>query len=545
MPSNGSELDLADAALETWDAVIVGCGVGGATLGYALVQRGQRVLFVEAGLGPDQRTKSATYPEMSLPSPDAVANNLPFDALLQHGRQTSPILDMSAGRRRSFIPFIGKGAGGSSQLYGMAMERFQPQDFQAASGDERSALRSDAWPIAHQDLIGWYEQAEALYGVRGGHDPLNDSSRTQLPPAPSLDSGHAWLDERLRAAGLTTYRLPLACRDVPSCGSCQGHLCQERCKISSAEACLLPALKSGRARIVSECTALRLESTRTQVTGVVCEKQGASHVVRARKFVLALGALYTPALLLRSASADWSNGLANDSGWVGRGLMRHGIDLYAITMPSDLVDTTDNRTKSLAFNDFYIGQHGGLGTVQSFGRLPPVQMLTSELVSDLKRQLPMLPKAMAELGAVALTPILKHLESRTLILAATMEDSAAYENFVAPGPDTFDPASITMRYQLTRRDQARMRQFRRELGSRFKELRFQRIKQMTNNERIAHACGTCRAGLAPTKSVVNAENRAHSMDNLWVCDASFLPSSGGTNPSLTIAANALRVAACM
>src|SRR5690349_19912173 len=63
------------------------------------------------------------------------------------------------------------------------------------------------------------------------------------------------------------------------------------------------------------------------------------------------------------------------------------------------------------------------------------------------------------------------------------------------------------------------------------------------NAAIAHACGTCRFGNDPATSVLDADNRAHGLDNLYVVDASFFPSSSGTNPALTIAANALRVAA--
>jgi choline dehydrogenase-like flavoprotein len=68
------------------------------------------------------------------------------------------------------------------------------------------------------------------------------------------------------------------------------------------------------------------------------------------------------------------------------------------------------------------------------------------------------------------------------------------------------------------------------------------IKQAENNERLAHACGTCRFGVNSADSVLDEDNRAHGLDNLYVVDASFFPSSAGINPSLTIAANALRVA---
>ena len=62
------------------------------------------------------------------------------------------------------------------------------------------------------------------------------------------------------------------------------------------------------------------------------------------------------------------------------------------------------------------------------------------------------------------------------------------------------------------------------------------------NERLAHVCGTCRFGHDPRDSVLDRNNKAHGLDNLYVLDTSFFPSSSGTNPALTVAANALRVA---
>jgi choline dehydrogenase-like flavoprotein len=78
-----------------------------------------------------------------------------------------------------------------------------------------------------------------------------------------------------------------------------------------------------------------------------------------------------------------------------------------------------------------------------------------------------------------------------------------------------------------------------------KPCRFVLIKQATNNQMMAHACGTCRFGLDSRNSVLDRNNRAHGLENLYVVDSSFFPSSAGTNPGLTIAANALRVAESM
>jgi choline dehydrogenase-like flavoprotein len=94
--------------------------------------------------------------------------------------------------------------------------------------------------------------------------------------------------------------------------------------------------------------------------------------------------------------------------------------------------------------------------------------------------------------------------------------------------------------------------YRNELKARVNALRTRIKKRLSphrtmllsgeNNLNFAHVCGTCRFGDGPKTSVLNRDNRAHEIDNLYVVDGSFFPSSGGTNPSLTIAANALRVA---
>jgi choline dehydrogenase-like flavoprotein len=92
-------------------------------------------------------------------------------------------------------------------------------------------------------------------------------------------------------------------------------------------------------------------------------------------------------------------------------------------------------------------------------------------------------------------------------------------------------------------EKARIEAFRGLMKQALKPYSFSVVKQAANNQRIAHVCGTCRFGTDPADSVLDANNRAHGLANLYVVDASFFPSSGGTNPSLTIAANALRVAA--
>ena len=111
---------------------------------------------------------------------------------------------------------------------------------------------------------------------------------------------------------------------------CQGFLCPKACKNDSKRICLDSAIQQDGAQLLDECRVVRLEADHDTVTHVICVRRGEEFRLLGTNVVLAAGALETPALLLRSASSDWPDGLANASGLVGRNLMRHDIDLYAV-----------------------------------------------------------------------------------------------------------------------------------------------------------------------------------------------------------------------
>jgi len=273
------------------------------------------------------------------------------------------------------------------------------------------------------------------------------------------------------------------------------------------------------------------------VTALACRWRGAELTLRARRVILAAGALETPRILLGSASADWPEGLANDSLQVGRNLMRHYIDLYLV---DPKVAQFDNRHKEFAFNDFYQKDGMKLGSVQSFGRLPPAPLLAASMADDLRQGPLPWSAALFKLAQPVVQPFLGKLVNERMILAATLEDLPYADNRVALAGAG---ARLALSYRVRPHERARIGAFRGLMKDALKPYAFSVVKQAENNQRIAHVCGTCRFGTDPADSVLDANNRAHGLDNLYVVDASFFPSSGGTNPSLTIAANALRVAA--
>ena len=298
--------------------------------------------------------------------------------------------------------------------------------------------------------------------------------------------------------------------------------------------------------MLDECEALRLEATRSRVTGVVCNWRGEQVCLRGEVIVLASGALGSPGLLLASASSLWPSGLANESGLVGRNLMRHFSDLYAI-FPVGVDGDSDNRFKEIAFNDFYYIRGNKLGNVQSFGRLPPAAMLADSLQKRLSEGRAAWAGTMIRAMKPVANALLRRLVDNAWVLASVVEDPPYADNRVSvvAQPHRQSGATLAINYTIRPYDLARIKALRTLMRDLLSAYRFILIKQAENNQMLAHACGTCRFGLDPRVSVLDRNNRAHAVENLYVVDSSFFPSSAGTNPALTIAANALRVAATM
>lgn len=527
-----------------WDIVVIGTGMGGATLGHALAKAGKSVLFLEKGLATlgHEGAVRGRYIEEAFPT-RAVPSAAHKDILSRGGRCFEPILDESNGRIASFVPYIGCGTGGSSALSGMAMERFFPADFTPrAHHADADATLPESWPFAYDELLPFYAAAESLYHVRGTHDPLRHGEMLAHLPAGVLGEANRRLYDFLSHKSLHPYQLPIAHELDHSCPGCQGYLSPNGCKHDAAHVCVMPSVASHDATLLDRCEVVRLDANRRAVTGVVCEREGERFVVQGRNVMLAAGALATPALLLKSSSVEWPQGLANDSGLVGKNLMRHYVDLYAVRVDG-LAEAAS--LKQLALNDLYVGERGKLGTVQSFGELPPAWLMTLEVADELAAAGKTMSAALMRMAHGVVTRGMDVALRGTTILASICEDLPYADNEMCLGRDASGSERIALRYRVRAQEARRIGVMRKAVLDMLSPHKTRLIEQAANNRRIAHVCGTCRAGDDPSSSVVDKYNRAHGLDNLYVVDASFFPSSGGTNPSLTIAANALRVAAMM
>ncbi len=532
-----SSLPYAPESLEpgAFDVLVVGTGMGGATAGYALAQRGWRVLFLERGhfLFGDFDRGTGRIPDDAEDSPEARLDRAHWPLPIEGTTSYGPL---------EFFAPLGCGTGGSTSLYAAQLERLHPADFRPKANhpQARDTTLPDTWPIAYDELVPFYRQAEALFRVTGTPDPLNLDPESRLLDPPPLSARDQDLYDSFRELGLHPYRAHAGLGFLPGCDGCPGAMCPRSCKSDAGRICLMPALEKHGARILTDCEVLGFEADASNVRAARCKWQGRELRIAAKLFVVAAGALATPVLLLNSASPAWPNGLANRSGYVGRNLMFHASDFIAVR-PRRRSSGVGPR-KALSLNDFYLHKDAKLGTFQSMG----ISVDPGYVLYYLRSVFQKAPKWQRALIGPFLRVIARLAAlyfAGAAIFASIVEDLPYWENRVIPDPRAKNGLRFEYRYPDELRERTRLS--RRALSDSLKRRHRTMVLSGENNLNFGHTCGTCRFGNDPATSALNRDNRAHDVANLYVVDASFFPSSGGINPSLTIAANALRAAEAM
>jgi choline dehydrogenase-like flavoprotein len=233
--------------------------------------------------------------------------------------------------------------------------------------------------------------------------------------------------------------------------------------------------------------------------------------VRAARYVLAAGAVNTAALLLRS-------GVANASDQVGRNYMAHTCSFVVAVRPGREHHLTFSKT--LGVNDWY---HAGPDNPHPLGNVQGLGKLQGPTIKPARRRVPL--------------PVLEAFTRRSVDFFVETEDLPLAENRVVLDGSRvrllWRPTNVGPHAELVRRMSRALRRCGYPLI----------FTQLLGIEATSHQCGTARMGEDPAASVVDPRCRAHDAENLWIVDSSVFPSSAAVNPALTIAANALRVAA--
>ncbi len=507
-----------------YDVIIVGTGAGGGTLAYRLAPSGKRILLLERG----------DYVPRERDNWDTRAVNL-------HGKYNTKEV-WRDGDGRELHPHTNYYVGGNTKFYGAALFRLRREDFGEI---KHHGGISPAWPITYEDLEPYYTEAERLYQVHGerGADPTDPPASGPYPHPPV---GHEpriqQLADDLAGLGYKPFHVPLGVmldeQNVRRsrcirCATCDGHPCLIYAKSDAQVVCVDPALEHPNVTLLTGARVSRLLTSPSgrEVTTVVVERDGVTEEFSADVVVVACGAINSAALLLRSASDRHPRGLANGSDVVGRHYMGHvnGIVMAISKCPNPTVFQ-----KTLALNDFYFGSSEWeypMGHISFVGKLD----------ADTLRA-----------GAPALTPgwTLDWMAGHSLDFWLTAEDLPDPDNRVTLDRDgglvlSYTPNNLEAYDRLKAKLQDSLGRIRcRVHGQECHEGLFARnlyVGQRIPLAGVAHQNGTIRFGRDPRMSALDVDCKAHEVDNLYVVDGSFFPSSGAVNPALTIMANALRV----
>ncbi len=505
-----------------WDVAVIGSGIGGGVVARRLVELGLRVLILEKG--KDHGDTSSPMPSSSHQTPSA---------RLDDACWPEPLIGHLNGRRVELEGVIGAGVGGTSLRYAATLERPEPHDL------DHSADRphpTGGWPISYADMAPYFKMAESYFCISGDLDPLSgDTTPLPHPPRPLTQTDEHIL-ATLRKEGLHPYQTHMAAKFEPGCESCFGTRCPKRCKMDGRSAGVLPALASGRAALIPNCTVISIDAE-DSVKSIRCRIDGQEHNISARAYVLAAGGLGSPSLLLRSTNEAWPNGIGNRNDLVGRNLMFHLSEILAI-WPRGEMSRSDEVERSISFRDLYHSDGDRLGLVQSMGLKAGYGVVLhaaqTRLATSAFRKVPLL-RPMLRVPAYAATKILGSAH----LFVGILEDYPEPDNRLVADPSK--PDQLEFHYVVDESLERRRNLFRRKMWDAYKG--FSRMFMSHGPQlNFAHPCGTVRFGLDPRTSVLDRHCRVHGVDNLFVVDSSFMPTSNGVNPSLTIAANALRVA---
>ncbi len=477
------------------DAVVIGSGIGGALAALELARAGARVTVLERG--DWARRDTADW------DPRAILMEPRY-------RGDAPLLVRQSGDRgRTREMAENLVVGGMSVFYGAASLRLRETDFRR-------------WPFDYAALEPWYARAERELSVHGdaGADPLEPARSAGYPfPAIARTAPAERILNAGRALGHRPFPLPLAINFTREpnrcvlCDTCDGFPCRIRAK-NDAEQILRRAMRHGATvRPGTLVRKLAMRGERVAAVEAVDQNTGEPLRFEAATFVLAAGALGSPALLIRS-------GLGGDL--AGRFLMRHCNAVVAGLFP---FETNPERMfhKQVCFTDFYEDRR------HLDGRATGV-------IQDIYTPAPPVVRRAAGRFARTLLPdaVVKRLQN----LLCVAEDEPNPDNRV----DLTDDDRTRIRHRYRRADRRRLA----HLTGRASRILRTAGARFTHTWRIrsfSHAVGTLRMAQTPEEGPTRPDGRLHGVRNLHVVDGSALPASGGVNPSLTIAALALRTAA--
>ena len=543
---------------DEYDVVIIGSGAGGGTMAYALSRRKWRVLVLEAGPSfdpsKDYKLHTEGWEQQQFPHKPSSEGRQTFAELQALDPALSDLCSWNSvegrlnkqSRRLPFKYHHVRGVGGSTLAFTGESHRLHPESMQMRS---RFGVAAD-WPLTYDMLEPFYCEAERIVGVAG---PADSGARWRSEPYPLPPHELGYASQRIASAASSlgmkwgpNARAALSepYDHRPNCNYCAN--CNRGCprtdKGSVDVTFLRKAVASGYCTIRAGVVVTRLEvGADDRVTGVhLVNAEGHDEFIVTPKLIVACGAVETPRLLLASANQYAPDGLANESGQVGRNFMEtlawsssalHGENVGSFRgLPADSISWDYNAPDAIA------GVVGGC------------RFSTGVAEAGLNGPVAYAQRIVGGWGR-SHQAAMREAFGRILTVGAIGESLPNTGTFVDLDPNQVDSNGVALALihsQLEPMDLERLT---------FMRTTARAILQATGAGDVVeeygsydffsstHVFGTCRMGTAADDSVVDSFGRSHRWQNLHIMDASIFPSSGGgESPSLTIEALGLRAA---
>jgi choline dehydrogenase-like flavoprotein len=539
---------------DIFDVCVVGTGAGGGVMLEQLTAAGMSVVALERG--PQLATSQFTDDELA---------TMWRDTLFSPDQVETYRLEQGAASETGRFNAIAHCVGGTMTHWAAWSWRFRPDEFEVLSteGPLEGASLAD-WPIGYDELEPYYEKAEWEFGVAGnaGANPFEGARKKAYPnpPHPPKVSSES-VARAARKLGYTPFPTPMAINSRPyggrpKCmygGACQQFGCPIHAKATPFSVLIPQAVATKKLDLRPDAMVFEIPVGKDgRVLGArYVDREGKTHEVRARHVVVAGGAIGSPHLLRLSTSGRFPSGLANGSDQVGRHLTFHVHNLvqYLLDEPSmqwtglESHAAIDDLHPSDAKRGFIRG--GVVGEINFGSKLPIAHGVAGVGFPGLERQ-----------WGAGFKDYLRSFP-HVVGLASILEDLPMASNTIDLDPDVRDRHGLAVP-RITHRQHPNDIAMLDWYGKRLVELAeaaggqqiwqpyVPHLTHLKPDQAMkgagAHFHGTCRMGDDPEKSVVDKWCRAHEVPNLWVVDGSVFPTSGGYNPTLTILANAYRVA---
>lgn len=550
-----------------YDICIVGSGAGASPVAYSLAKAGAKVLVLEKG--PWLTEKELFKDELAISLRDAYNPKLEDeqhvieeeyldenDKSFWQGEPTS---------ESGWSFWSGSVVGGASNFMSGYFHRLKPIDFKLKStfGKIEGANVED-WPITYEELEPFYAQVEREVGVSGRvvEHPNQEPRSADFPYPPLVDHNVAnWIDSAAKDVGYHAIPVPRAILSRPamgrqSCeysGYCSSYGCSSGAKGSGRAALLNHAVASGNCTIKPHSKVYKIETdSKGEISGIhYYDRNAKSQVATAKIYVVACQAIESSRLLLASTGEKFPNGLANNSGQVGKNLIfSAGGTGSGDFFYDELDESKQQQIKQVgpfinrALQDWYqindekFGAPAKGGTIDFLFHQNPIARsfgtqwgANDELVwgEELKQNL---KQEFTTYKTLRFEVFNDWLPNDNCFVALDDETTDKWGDPVAKVRIGYHDHDLKVGEYLAEKAEVLLN----AMGAK-------NVSSSVSGAPPTNLmAGGCRFGNDPKTSVLNKNCQAHEVQNLYVTDGSFMPTGGSVPYTFTIYANAFRVA---